>query len=136
MALSRDRHTPQRTGDEVAHPVKGGVRLYAGALVVLEAGYAAPGREASGLIAVGRSEKRTDNTTGQDGDLTVEIRTGTFRFANDSVDPVTQADCGSACFVVDDETVSASDSGGARSVAGRIIELENAGVWVQVGPVS
>lgn len=135
MALSKDRSTPYRKGDDVGHPVKAGALLYAGALVVLDGGYAAPGHEATGLIAVGRSEQPYDNRGGQDGDLTAAIRTGVLRFANDAAAPVERSHIGSLCYVVDDERVSASDGGGTRSVAGRIFDLEDAGVWIDVGPV-
>ncbi len=136
MALSKDRNTPYRNGDDVGHPLKAGVRIYAGALTVLDGGYAAPGREAPGLIALGRSEQHYDNREGQDGGVTGVFRTGVLHFDNDSADPVTRATLGTACYIVNDHTVSASDGGGARSVAGRSFDLDDQGVWVDVGPVS
>lgn len=134
MALSRDRNTPMRNGDAIGYPLKAGVILYAGALTVLDAGYAAPGREASGLVAVGRSEQQYDNRHGQDGGLTATIRTGVFQYANDSAAPLDRTHIGSRCFVVDDAAVSASDNGGARSAAGRVVDIDSSGVWVQMGP--
>ncbi len=136
MPLFKDRNTPYRKGDDVGHPVQANALIYAGALVVLDGGYAAPGREATGLIAVGRSEQRYDNRGGLDGGLTAVMRTGVLQFSNDSANPVTRTDIGQACYIVDDATVSASDGGGTRSVAGRVFDLDASGVWLCVGPIA
>jgi hypothetical protein len=52
-ALTKDRNTANRDGSLVAHPVKAGAKLYAGALAVLDGGLLAPARTATGLVAVG-----------------------------------------------------------------------------------
>ncbi|MNR23420.1 hypothetical protein D3C85_1404400 [compost metagenome] len=51
-----------------------------------------------------------------------------FRWANDGT--VTAAHLGLPAYVIDDQTVSAEDNGGKRSLAGQIIQLEATGVWV------
>ena len=54
-ALTKDRITKSRTGEYVSHPVLANAKIYAGALVVVDAsGWAKPGATATGLKAVGR----------------------------------------------------------------------------------
>ncbi|MCJ8285110.1 hypothetical protein [Halomonas sp.] len=133
MALNADRNTPHRDGQAVALPVVAGAEIFAGALVVANAtGYVAPGSTATGLTYLGRAEAHVDNSAGGDGDLTVEVRRGlAFRFANDSGDPVTQASLGKVAYIVDDETVAASDGTGTRSTAGVVVLIDDAGVWIE-----
>lgn len=132
MALTAGRNTPKRDGDILVLPVKANVKIFEGSLVVLDAGYAKPGVEATGLIAVGRAEEFADNTGGQDGDITVKVRRGCFKFENDATDPVTQTHVLTDCYIVDDETVSSSDNTGTRSKAGKVIAVESDGVWVEI----
>ena len=55
-------------GRQLVLPVKGGVTIYQGALVALDAdGYAIPGKKAAGLTAAGRAEETVANT-GSDGE--------------------------------------------------------------------
>jgi len=139
-ALDRERKTPKYSEKTVVDllylPVRGGAKLYLGALVVLAAGFVTPGTSATGLIAIGIAEYTVDNSTGKDGDKYVQIRQGTFKFANGTgVDVIAQADVGKDCFIVDDQTVAKADGGGVRSRAGKIMGLEDEGrfVWVQLG---
>lgn len=132
-ALSGDRNTPRREGADFRHAVKGGVRIFAGSLVVLDGGYAKPGAAGVGLIAAGRAEEQVDNTAGNDGDLEVAVRRGTFRFANSAgADEVTAAEIGAACYVVDDQTVAKTDGTGTRSAAGTVRDVDAQGVWVEI----
>lgn len=50
-ALTSPRNTVQRAGDVLAFPVKAATTIHQGCLVVLDAGHAAPGRVATGLVA-------------------------------------------------------------------------------------
>lgn len=133
-ALAKDRDTPRRDGRVNKFPLDAGVKIYAGALVALDAGYAVPGDEATGLIAVGRANHQADNTGGSAGDEWVEVERGVFLFANDG--SITQADVGSTAYIVDDQTVSADDGntgdGATRSPAGMILGVEAGGVWVEI----
>lgn len=113
-------------------PVKAGVKIWAGSQVVLQAGYAKPGVTGTGLVAVGRAEQTVDNTSGSDGDLTVPVKFGLFIWSNGS-SSITRADVGSDAYVVDDQTVHQTSGGGARSVAGRIVDVDSQGVHVQQG---
>lgn len=133
-ALSADRNTPRRDGDLVDDPVASGAEIFAGALVALNSsGYAAPGSTATGLVARGRAEAYVDNSGGADGDTTVPVRRGVFRWVNDGTDTVDRSHIGGQAYIVDDQTVAATDGSGTRSAAGEIVDVDSDGVWVDHG---
>jgi hypothetical protein len=118
--------------DLINLPLKANTKVYAGSLVVIDAGYAAPGRIATGLIAIGRAEKTVDNTGGSAGALTVDVRRGTYKWNNSSAgDAIAQADVGNSCYVIDDQTVAKTSNTSTRSVAGRILAVDATGVFVE-----
>lgn len=130
-ALTADRATRARTGEYIEDPVAAGVTIFAGALVVLDAtGYAAPGTTATGLVARGRAEEHVDNSAGADGAVSVRVRRGIFRFANDS--SVDRTTIGKTAYIVDDQTVAATDGTGTRSAAGEVVDVDADGVWVWI----
>jgi hypothetical protein len=138
-ALTGNRLTDQRGTNgnmpEVLYiPVKAGVHIFAGALVVLSSGYAAPGSTATGLIAVGRAEEEVDNTNGSNGTLSVHVRQGVFSYDNSSAgDLIGQGQRGTDCYVVDDHTLAATSNSSARSRAGKVIDINPDGsVQVQL----
>lgn len=132
MALTKDRNTPARSGELQPHPVAATKKIFIGALVALNAtGYAQPGATATGLTAVGVAEEQVDNGAGNDGDVSVTVRRGVFKFKNHS-DAVARADVGKTCYIVDDETVAKTDGTGTRSAAGKVIGQEADGVWVEI----
>lgn len=131
-ALTAPRNTPMRHGDIFAFPVKAATTVHQGSLVVLDAGYAAPGRTATALIAVGRAEHSA--TAVAAGDAVVEVRRGVFKFANSgSTDAIAQADVGADCYIVDDQTVAKTHATNTRSRAGKVVAVDGDGVWVQIG---
>lgn len=133
MPLSKDRNTPFKQTGSLPVPVAAGAVIHAGALVVANAaGYGAPGSTANNLTYLGRADEHVDNTGGADGAKTVIVRRGVaFRWANSGTDPVTQAELGKAVYIVDDETVAKTDGGGTRSAAGKVVQVEAGGVWVE-----
>lgn len=133
-ALTADRNTPARAGDDFAPPVKGATLIHAGSLLCRDAdGWAVPGSTALGLVPVGCARQRIDNREGLDGDLRVPTRRGVFRWANSAGDAITQAEIGDSAYIVDDQTVAKTDGGGTRSRAGIIIDVDDIGVWVLTG---
>jgi len=133
MALSKDRNTPIRDGDNVVHPVAAAKKIYAGSLVALNAtGNAVPGATATTLIAVGRADERVDNSLGADGAVLITVRRGIFRFFNYSGDLIGRTEIGKSCYIVDDETVAKTNGTSTRSVAGKVIDLDSSGVWVEI----
>lgn len=134
MALTVDRNTPEREGSLVHHPVAAAKKIFAGSLVVLNAtGYAEPGSIATTLTAVGRAEAQVDNSAGANAAKTIEVRRGIFRFANAPGDAVTRTEIGKSCYVVDDYSVAKTDGTSTRSVAGKVIDVDSDGVWVEIG---
>lgn len=133
MALTADRDTPERAGVDFSFPVAAATKIYAGALVALNAaGDAVPGATATTLTAVGRADEQVDNT-GAAGAKTVAVRKGVFRFDNSAAgDAITKAEIGDSAYIVDDETVAGTDGTGTRSVAGTIVDVDADGVWVEI----
>lgn len=132
MSLVADRNTPQRDGVEISVPVAAGKKIYAGALVAASAtGYATPGATAATLTYLGRAEEYVDNTGGADGAVSVRVkRARAFAWKNSGTDPVTQASLGKVAYIVDDETVSATDGDSAQSAAGVVLGIDANGVWI------
>jgi hypothetical protein len=132
-ALTADRNTAMRDGQLVSLPVAASADIYAGALVALDAnGNATPGATATGLLGMGRAEARADNSSGQAGDISVEVRKGVFRFDNSTgADEITSAEISSDCYIVDDATVAKTDGSGTRSVAGTVFDVDSDDVWVK-----
>ncbi|VVE76444.1 hypothetical protein PAN31117_05396 [Pandoraea anapnoica] len=132
-AIAEDRNTPFMDGQDVPVPVKAATVIHAGLIVCADAtGYAIEGKTADDLTYLGRAEEFIDNTKGADGDAFVLVRRlKAFKWANDSTDPVLQAGLGKPCFIVDNQTVAATDGGATRSQAGIVVALDADGVWVQ-----
>lgn len=132
VALTQDRNTPARQGDTFVDPVKAATTIYAGALVCLTAaGFLVPGSADNTLVARGRADEQVANP-GADGAQTCRVRKGVFRFANSAAaDAITRAEIGDDCYVVDDQTVAKTNGAGARPVAGKIEDVDAAGVWVR-----
>ena len=149
-ALANNRNT-QHQGDgctRQVYPLADNVIVYMGSLVVLNAGYAEPGTVATGLQAVGVAALAypngvnggpgtpgdyADNTQSGHaaGKVAVEVRRGIYKFDNYASDLVVVGDIGKNCFVFDDHTVAHSDGSAARSVAGRVENIDaDGGVWV------
>lgn len=131
-ALTKDRNTPARDADLFELPAAA-VKLYAGGIAAMNAsGFVTPGATATTLKALGRVEETVDNSGGSAGDLKVKVRRGCFRFANSAAaDEITLADVGADCFIVDDQTVAKTNGTSTRSVAGKVRDVDSAGVWVE-----
>ena len=150
-ALTAPRKTPQRLDAsyevQVDRDVAASTSIFVGALVCLDAaGNLVNGQTAVGLKTDGVAFPSPfgipvsvyDNSSGSAGDIEARVVKGTFKFANSGGDPVTAAEVGDVCFVEDNQTVSATDGGGAQSEAGRVLSIDpateptGAGVWVVI----
>ncbi len=131
-ALTADRNTPAREGGMIDRPVAASTLIWAGALVCQSAtGFAVPGSTATGLVVLGRAEERVDNSLGADGDLTIRIKRGVFRFVNSAAaDEITGTEIGSPAWIVDDQTVAKTNGTNTRSLAGTVDDVDAQGVWV------
>lgn len=134
-ALTKDRNTHTREGELFSFGVAASTKIFAGAIVMLNAsGYATKGAAATGQICVGRAEGLADNSAGSNGDISVDVRSGVFKFANSAAgDAITIAEIGDTCYIVDDQTVAKTDGTGTRSAAGKIVGVDSDGVWVRMG---
>jgi len=129
--LTSSRRTQRRTSDLFGFPVKAATTIQLGALVVLAAGLAVPASTALNLVPVGVAKSYLDNSAGADGDQTVEVETGTFAFINNATS-INLTHVGSPAYMVDDQTVDATDGTGTRSPVGIIMDVNDAGVWVKI----
>lgn len=134
MPLAKDRNTLRRDGVQFSDPLAADTKIFAGALVCLDAsGNAVPGATSTTLKARGVAQEQVDNTGGSAGDLSIESRRGVFQFANSaSTDQITRADIDSDCYIVDDQTVAKTSATNTRSVAGVIRDVDSNGVWVEI----
>lgn len=130
--LTRDRNTPKRNGQTLSLSVYTNTVIYAGALVAVNAaGYAVPATTALNLKAAGRAEEYVTNNPGASGDKKILVERGVFKFANLGTDAVGQNHVLVNCYMVDDQTVAITDGGGTRSIAGKVIAVDDDGVWVE-----
>lgn len=82
-------------------------------------------------IALGVANYHVD--AGEDGDPWIE--SGTRPFTNSATtDEITNADAGAICYLVDDDTVAKTDGTSTRSKAGKVIRVDDYGVWVYTDP--
>jgi len=108
MSVLTENYDPQgKAGALISYPVAGGVHIFKGALVCVNAdGYAQPADDAEGLVFAGVAYEECDNTSESDGDGQVRVlKTGSFLYAKDSPQ---QSDMGALMFATDDQTVSPS----------------------------
>lgn len=131
-ALTQDRNTLRRDGVLIEPPVAGGARIFAGALVAINAaGLAVPGATSTTLAGAGAALAPADNTLGAAGALRVRVDKRPARFANSAAaDAITLADLGKDCFIVDDQTVAKTSGANTRSRAGKVFDVDADGVWV------
>ena len=126
VALTADFDSPQVEGKFRSVPVAAGAKIYAGALVVMEAGVAAPGSVAVGLVSLGRAQFQADNTGGAAGAVSVKVQRGVFAWNSGSgADAITAANIGAPAYIIDDNTVGLTNGGGTRSLAGTIFDIDS-----------
>ncbi len=118
-----------------AIPVADNVKIYPGALVVVNAsGLCEPATAAASKIAAGcyRGTKVLDNTVSGHAAsaFDVPVDMGTFKLANKAGDLVTPAMTGAACYIEDDQTVRLTAT--SSSAAGKVHRVDSDGVWVAV----
>jgi hypothetical protein len=132
MALTQGRNTIQKGEDVIVLKVKANTKIYEGAIVAVDEGYAIAGKKAEGLVAAGRAEEFVDNTGtgGTNGAKSIRVRRGAFLFENDTDNSVTDAHVLGNCYILDDETVTSLETG--ASVAGKVLGFSNGQVVVEI----
>lgn len=142
MALTAARAQTDRLGDSTLPPllkvkIAASAVCYQGGMAMLDGGYAKPAATAVGKLIIGRFERTYNNSGGSAGAITGEVRRGVFKYNNsESGDLITQAQVGTICYAVDDQTVAKTSASATRSVAGVVIQVETDGVYVQQGLMS
>lgn len=145
-ALTAPRRPVELGGTQrFSHPLKAGVTVYAGAMVILAAGLLRPAREGQGgdnatkaadaatYRCVGISEQ-TIVGGAVDGDTVCDTRSGPFLMKNGAGgDVLAKDDVGFTCYVIDDQTVGKTNPNATRCVAGAVLDVTAEGVWVEFG---
>lgn len=128
MATTNERATQEREARIFQFGLANGAAINAGAMIMLIGGLATQGAASANAICVGVAKNSAHD---DDGDLNVDAKLGCFLFRNSATDPIANTAVGSDCFIEDDETVAASDSGNTLSVAGKIRSVDGGAVWVE-----
>lgn len=135
-ATANARNTPRMGGtivDSLYCPLAVAAVLQGTLVGINGAGYLEPAAAGSNkrLKIVGIATVSKDNSGGSAGDLSVKVQRGTFKFANGATtDAITQADQRRICYAADNQTVTRTSALGARAPAGRVIQVDSDGVWV------
>lgn len=131
-ATAVPRDTKTREG-KIRHMPLAAVKCLAGTIAARNAtGFATPGAASTTIRGIGIFRETVDNSGGSAGDKTVDVERGVWGpFANSaSGDLLTRADIGNDCYIVDNQTVAKTDGSSARSVAGKVFDVDADGVWV------
>lgn len=130
-ALSKNApRTRAGEGKRFRDAVAASVRIFAGAMVALNAtGFALPAVTTATRVR-GVALDEADNTSGADGAVSVDIERGAFLFANDTTNAVTRAHIGASVYVVDSNTVGSSAT--STIVAGKCLDVTPEGVVVEI----
>lgn len=130
-ALAADRNTPEGLGSDRRGMLGANQAVYAGAILMRNAaGQLLKGAVAVGSFGVGRAEERVVSTTA--GVTPVTYKPGVYRYANSAAgDLISEAEVGTVCYVVDDQTVAKTNGTNTRSPAGVVESVDAQGVWVR-----
>jgi hypothetical protein len=145
-ALTTDKGRETRLGtpamlalSETIYPVAASQKIFQGALVVLDGGFAKEAATvhghfvcigiADGKVSKGQntvSASTADNTSGAAGDILVKVISGVIELTNDTGAGIALADtmAGLPCYAKDDDTVSADSDVGNRATAGIFLALD------------
>lgn len=142
-AITTPRNTPWRDCILTPLPVAKGESIPEGAIVCVNAeGYAVNGKADTTLKYAGCASETVDNSNGADGDATLNVRAKkAFRWDQDGT--ITRVNLLDRAFILDNQTVTATDGSAAASEdgktpakeaayskAGTIIMVDDNGVWI------
>lgn len=129
------KDTPRRDGIVVSLPVAAGKQIEEGAIAALTAaGFLVDATDEDAAQIVGRANEEAINLDGTAGDLRIDVqRKNAFLFGNSTgADEVKVVHLFSNCYLVDAYTVAGVAGDPARLVAGKVIEISQEGVWVEI----
>jgi len=134
-ALTAERNTPQKAGRSLVLNVAASTKIFAGAMVSVDAtGNATNANGTVRIQVVGRAEETVDNLTGTNGAKTIKVATGIFGWGYDTLD---DGDIGTVAYVVDNQSVSKTNIG-QTNIAGVIFDVDERKslVFVDTGKVN
>lgn len=135
MALSADKQIEYTEGVDLSIPVDDGDKIYAGAIVCVNAaGYAVVGADTAGLIFMGIAREQADNTSGADGAINVIVRRrGLFKMKLATA--ITIANVGDNVFIADDESVDLAGNVTNDIFVGIIASyIDTTHAWIDIEP--
>ena len=120
----------ERTGNQLmVIPVAAATVLTENTIAAVnDAGYAVPGAKAEGLTCAGRVQKLADNSAGEAGAVTVEVKRGVFVWDNDGT--IEATDLLKTCYMAGPQSVTITATG--ASPAGVILAVDEDGVTVEM----
>jgi len=105
------------------------VKAFSGGIAVLDAsGNCRPAITATGLTACGVFQETMDNLLGGAGAKYIRVEKGVFGFLTDGT--INRTFIGKTVYLVDDQTVAATDGGGTRSPAGVLDDFDGNTAWI------
>lgn len=134
-ALAEDKKTEYREGVDISIPVDDGDKIYAGAMVsVNAAGYAVAAGDTASTLFVGIAREQADNSAGDDGDINVTVRRrGLFKMS--FATPITIANVGDSVYIADDNNVDLVGNVTNDIFAGIIAEyIDTTHAWIDIEP--
>lgn len=132
-AANTSQRLVTRDGRAFAFPVAAATKILAGVLLALDgSNNLVNATEAASRRIIGWSNDEVDNTLGAAGDLTCKVNVGIVQLENSGTNAVTNAHIGKVCFIEDNQTV-ASVAGANSVVAGKVLFVDDNGVWVDTG---
>lgn len=120
----------KRYGAKRAYPMAAATSLHVNTVAVLAAGLAIGLADAAGTEKCAGVVTFATNNPGVAGAVRVEVEAGEHKFATSDI---VAADVGTSAYFVDDHTVSKSHDTNSRPIAGKIIQVDDDGVWVELG---
>ena len=82
-ALTAPRNTPEALGVVTSVPLLANAKVYQGGMVQIAAtAFGVPASATVANVTIGRADETVDNAGGANGAKSVDVRRGTFRFAN------------------------------------------------------
>lgn len=110
------------SGKNLVIPVAAGEVIIEGHMVAVNAdGYAVAAKKMEGLTMAGCAQHYADNRGGENGEIMVPVRRGSFVWNNDGT--IKDTDLLKVCYAVDGQTVTISAE--AASKAGLILSVED-----------
>lgn len=126
-ALTEGRSTSEMYGKHYDFVVKNGVTVFVGGMVAVNSdALAVPASDTAGLVVYGKAE----TTVVGDGVKRVKISRGCYMYENDTANPLTVADYGKQCYILDDQTVTKTVGNGV--IAGKFLYFNDGKPVVEI----